>query len=184
MIAQALLASTAIVLLSFISEDAATISSALSLFGGPINWQLGFAACFTGIWVGDLGLYSLARCAGKNVLRSRWLARLADSATITRSEKTFARNSAFALIASRFIPGTRLPTYLAAGLFAMPARRFALITAIGALLWISVFFGLTKLLGSQVLVWFAAFQGKIAAVALTALLLAAAILFFRKLGSA
>ena len=184
MITPTLFAATAIILLSFVSEDAATISSALSIFGGPISWPLGFAACFAGIWLGDLGLYCLARSAGKNVLRSRWLARLADSATITRSEKTFARNSAFALIASRFIPGTRLPTYLAAGLFAMPARRFALITAIGALLWISVFFGLTKLLGSQVLVWFAAFQGKIAAVVLTALLLAAAILFFRKLGSA
>src|SRR5437870_12665303 len=116
MIAPALLASTAIILLSFVPEDAATISSALSIFGGPISWPLGFAACFAGIWLGDLGLYCLARSAGKNVLRSRWLARLADSATITRSEKTFARKSAFALIASRFIPGTRLPTYLAAGL--------------------------------------------------------------------
>src|SRR5436190_18915763 len=184
MIAPALLASTAIILLGLVTEDAATISSALSIFGGPISWPLGFAACFAGIWLGDLGLYCLARSAGKNVLRGRWLARLADSATITRSEKTFAQNSAFALIASRFIPGTRLPTYLAAGLFAMPARRFALITAIGALVWIGVFFALTKLLGSQVLVWFAAFQGKIATVVLTALLLAAAILFFRKLGSA
>src|SRR6266480_1763973 len=172
MITPTLFAATAIILLSFVSEDAATISSALSIFGGPISWPLGFAACFTGIWLGDLGLYSLARCAGKNVLRSRWLARLADSATITRSEKTFARNSAFALIASRFIPGTRLPTYLAAGLFAMPARRFALITAIGALLWISVFFALTKLLGSHAVVWFAAFQGKIAAIILTSLVLA------------
>src|SRR5207247_3487281 len=180
MIAPALLASTAIILLSFVSEDAATISSALSIFGGPLKWPLGFASCFAGIWLGDLGLYSLARYAGKNVLRSRWLARLADPATVTHCEKTFARNSAFALIASRFVPGTRLPTYLAAGLFAMPVCRFAFITAIGALLWISVFFGLTKLLGSQVLVWFAAFQGKIAAVVLTALLLAVAILFFRQ----
>src|SRR6266702_5986508 len=184
MITPTLFAATAIILLSFVSEDAATISSALSIFGGPISWPLGFAACFTGIWLGDLGLYSLARCAGKNVLRSRWLVRLADPATITRCEETFAQNSAFTLIASRFIPGTRLPTYLAAGLFAMPARRFALITAIGALVWIGVFFAHTKLLGSQVLAWFAGFQGKIAAIVLTALLLAAAVLFFRKLGSA
>ena len=121
MIAPALFASTAIILLSFVSEDAAIISSAWSIFGGPISWPLGFAACFAGIWLGDLGLYSLARCAGKNVLRSRWLARLADPATITRCEKTFTQNSTFTLIATRFIPGTRLPTYLAAGLFAMPA---------------------------------------------------------------
>ena len=86
-------------------------------------------------------------------------------------EKTFAQNSAFTLIASRFIPGTRLPTYLAAGLFAMPARRFALITAIGALLWISVFFALTKLLGSHAVVWFTFTQTKIAAFVFTALLL-------------
>src|SRR5437762_12577215 len=89
MIAPALLASTAIILLSFISEDAATISSALSIFGGPISWPLGFASCFAGIWLGDLGLYSLARYASKNVLRSRWLARLADPAAITYCEKTF-----------------------------------------------------------------------------------------------
>ena len=181
MIAPALLASTAIILLSFISEDAATISSALSIFGGPISWPLGFAACFAGIWLGDLGLYSLARCTGKNVLGSRWLARLADPVTITRCEKTFAQNSAFALIASRFVPGTRLPTYVAAGLFAMPAGRFALITAIGALLWISVFFALTKLLGSHAVAWFTFTQTKIAAFVFTALLLLSATLIGRKI---
>ena len=181
MIAPALLASTAIILLSFVSEDAATISSALSIFGGPLSWPLGFVSCFAGIWLGDLGLYSLARCAGKNVLHSRWLARLADPATITRCEKTFAQNSAFTLIASRFIPGTRLPTYLAAGLFAMPARHFALITAIGALVWISVFFALTKLLGSHAVVWFTFAQTKIAAFVFTALLLLSVTFIVRKI---
>src|SRR5437763_555148 len=181
MIAPALFAATAISLLSFFSEDAATISSALSIFGGPISWPLGFVSCFAGIWLGDLGLYSLARCAAKTVLRSRWLARLADPATITRCEITFAQNSTFALIATRFIPGTRLPTYLAAGLFAMPARRFALITAIGALLWISVFVALTKLLGSHAVVWFTFAQTKIAAFVFTALSLLSATLMARKI---
>src|SRR6266567_3501862 len=180
MIAPALLASTAIILLSFVSEDAATISSALSIFGGPLSWPLGFVSCFAGIWLGDLGLYSLARCSGKNVLRSRWLARLTDPATITHCEKTFARNSTFALIASRFVPGTRLPTYLAAGLFAMPARRFALITAIGALVWISAFFALTKLLGSHAVAWFTFAQTKVAAFVFTALFLFSALFVIRK----
>src|SRR5438876_5043274 len=181
MITPTLFAAAAIILLSFVSEDAATISSALSIFGGPISWPLEFAAGFAGIWLGDIGLYSLARCAGKNVLRSRWLARLADSAPNHPLQKTFPTNSAFTLIASRFIPGTRLPTYLAAGLFAMPARRFALITAIGALLWISVFFALTKLLGSHAVAWFTFTQTKIAAFVFTALLLLSATLMARKI---
>src|SRR5205814_3805061 len=116
MIAPALFASTAIILLSFVSEDAATISSALSIFGGPIAWPVAAATCFLGIWAGDLGLYSFARCVGKPVLHSRWLARFVDPAAIDCCQRTFVHNSSRALFLSRFIPGTRLPTYVAAGL--------------------------------------------------------------------
>src|SRR6266704_3636247 len=103
MIAPTLLASTAIVLLSFVSEDAATISSALSLFGGPITWPLGFAACFAGIWLGDLGLYSLARCFGKPILKSRWIARFADAATIERCQIKITVHPTPTLLVSRFV---------------------------------------------------------------------------------
>src|SRR5436190_2997343 len=184
MIAQALLASTAIVLLSFISEDAATISSALSLFGGPINWQLGFAACFAGIWLGDLGLYSLARCFGKPILKSRWIARFADAEAIEWCQTRFNDHASLKLLASRFVPGTRLPTYLAAGLLSMPVTRFAIVTAFAALLWIGGIFAITKLLGSQALIWLSFVQGKVAAIVLSAFLIASALLVFKKLGRA
>src|SRR5262249_55392429 len=171
MIAQALLASIAIILLSFISEDAATISSALSLFGGPINWQLGFAACFAGIWLGDLGLYSLARCFGKPIFKSRWIARFADADAIERCQKRFNDHASLTLLASRFVPGTRLPTYLAAGLLSMPVTRFALVTAFAAFLWIGGIFAITELLGSHALIWLSFVQSKIAPIALTAVVL-------------
>src|SRR6266699_6396266 len=184
MIAQALLASTAIVLLSLISEDAATISSALSLFGGPITWPLGFVACFAGIWLGDLGLYSLARCFGKPILKTRWIARFADAAAIARCQIRFNNHASLALLASRFVPGTRLPTYLAAGLLSMPVTRFAIVTAFAALLWIGGIFAITKLLGSQALIWLSFVQSKIAAIALTAVVLGTAVVVFKKLGRA
>jgi membrane protein DedA with SNARE-associated domain len=184
MIAPALLASTAIILLSFISEDAATISSALSVLGGPLNWPLGFAACFAGIWLGDLGLYSLARCLGKPILQSRWVARFADATAIERCQHNFNQHGSLALLASQFVPGTRLPTYLAAGLFSMPIDRFALVTALAAVLWIGGIFAIAKLLGSQALFWFSFFQSKIAVMVFTALLIGAALLFVRRLASA
>src|SRR5438477_2376183 len=181
MIAQALLASTAIVLLSLISEDAATISSALSLFGGPINWQLGFAACFAGIWLGDLGLYSLARCFGKPILKSRWIARFADAETIEWCQTRFNNHASLKLLASRFVPGTRLPTYLAAGLLSMPVTRFAIVTAFAALLWIGGIFAIAKLLGSQTLIWLSFVQIKIAAIVLTAVVLGSAVVVRKRL---
>jgi membrane protein DedA with SNARE-associated domain len=184
MIAPALLASIAIILLSFISEDAATISSALSVFGSPLSWPLGFATCFTGIWLGDLGLYSLARCLGKPILQSHWVARFADGAAIERCQKKFNQRASLALFVSRFVPGTRLPTYLAAGLLSMPVARFALVTAFAAFVWIGGIFAMAKLLGSQELVRFSFFQGKIATIVLTAFLIGAALFLFRKLNRA
>ena len=181
MIAQALLASTAIILLSFVSEDAATISSALSIFGGPISWPLGFAACFAGIWLGDLGLYSLARFLGKPILQSRWVARFADPVTIEGCQRKFNERGSMALLASRFVPGTRLPTYLAAGLLSMPVARFATVTAIAALLWIGGIFAIAKLLGSQTLIGLSFVHGKIAAIICTTLFLAAALVISKKL---
>src|ERR1043166_4148131 len=173
MIAPALLASIAIILLSFVSEDAATISSALSVFGGPLSWPVGFLACFAGIWLGDLGLYALARRMGKPILRSRWIGRLADATAIERCQKQFNRHGMLTLLASRFIPGTRLPTYVAAGLFSVPVKRFALVTALAALLWIGGIFAIAKLLGAQALLLLSFFQGKIAAIIFTACLLGA-----------
>src|SRR5438876_11875217 len=181
MIAPTLLASTAIILLSFVSEDAATISSALSLFGGPITWPLGFAACFTGIWLGDLGLYSLARCFGKPILKSHWVARFADTAAIERCQIKFNNHASLTLLASRFVPGTRLPTYLAAGLLSMPVTRFAIVTAFAALLWVGGIFAITKLLGSQALIWLSFVQSKIAGIVFTAFVIGAALVVFRKL---
>ena len=181
MIAPALLASTAIILLSFISEDAATLSSALSVFGGPLSWPLGFATCFAGIWLGDLGLYWLARRLGKPILQSHWVARFADADAIERCKQEFNQHGSLTLLASRFIPGTRLPTYLAAGLLSMPLRRFALVTALAAALWIGGIFAIAKLLGSHALLWFPLLQGKIAAIVFTAFLIGAALLLVRKL---
>jgi len=176
MIAQAFLASTAIILLSFVSEDAATISSSLSIFGGPLSWPLGFATCFAGIWLGDLGLYWLARYLGKPVLQSRWVARFVDASTIERCQEKFNQHGSLTLLTSRFVPGTRLPTYLAAGLLSMPVARFALVTAFAALLWIGGVFAIAELLGAHALIWFSFIQGKIAAIVFTALLVGAAIL--------
>src|SRR5437762_14030837 len=181
MIAATFFASAAIILLSFVSEDAAAVSSALSIFGGPFSWRVGFVSCFAGIWLGDLGLYSLARCAGENLLHTRWVRCFADPCAITRCEKVFSRHSSVALITSRFVPGTRLPTYLAAGLFRMPALRFALTTAIGALVWVSGIFLLIKFFGAHALVWFTSTQTKIGAVTLTTILLGALLLGWRKL---
>ena len=96
-----------------------------------ISWPAAFTACFLGIWLGDAGLYALARFAGRGWFeRSSWRK---FSPQVARSEKWFAERGAPILIFSRFVPGTRLPTYLAAGFLRVPAGRFLLITGVGGI---------------------------------------------------
>ena len=127
-----------IFLLSFLSEDSATLTGALLGALGKLSWPVAFASCFLGIWIGDLGLYAFARLFGRPVVNVFCLRR--EPARLRKSEEWFARHGLFALVICRFIPGTRLPTFLAAGLLRMPVLRFASVTGILAAGWVGLIF--------------------------------------------
>src|SRR5690348_16426347 len=46
---------------TFILEDVAAIGAGLLLASGQIPWSAAFLSCFLGIWLGDVGLYAIAR---------------------------------------------------------------------------------------------------------------------------
>ena len=168
-----------IVLLSFISEDAAALSSALLVLGGPVTWPVGFLSCFLGIWAGDLGIYSAARWGGRPLLRSRWARRRLDLAAVDRFEEQFSRRANATLFVSRFLPGTRVLTYVAAGLFATPLFSFAVVTGGAVFIWVAAIFGLTKLLGAAALAPFSTTQSQISSVIFVALCAAGAVALLR-----
>src|SRR5689334_17936325 len=159
-----LAAAAGIVLLSFLSEDAAAVSSALLVLGGPVAWPVGFASCFLGIWLGDLGIYSAARWGGRPLLRSRWLANRINSQMMDRLREKFSSRATATLFVSRFLPGTRVATYIAAGLFSTSLTLFAVVTGTAVLVWVGAIFGATKLLGVSALAWSGGAQRKIAPV--------------------
>lgn len=138
---------------TFILEDVAAIGAGLLLASGSISWPAALAACFLGIWSGDAGLYSLARCRGR-----RWFERSRFrhlTGKVTQSEEWFAKHGTSILIFSRVIPGARLPTYLAAGFLRLPLGRFLLVTGVAALVWTAFVLVLTRVVGSRVFSWFA-----------------------------
>ena len=178
-----LAASVGIVVLSFISEDAAAVSSALLVLGGPVPWPVGFISCFLGIWAGDLGIYSLARLGGRPVLRSRLVARRINLAAVDRFEEKFARRAKITLFVSRFLPGTRVVTYVAAGLFSTPPLSFAFVTGGAVLLWVTAIFGLTKLLGGPALARLADTEDRVALIILLGLCVLGALALLRSISN-
>jgi len=122
-------------LLTFVQEDVPTFSAALLSAGGHLSWQTGFLGCFLGIWMGDLLLYLVARGVGPSLLQRAWVSRWCDPDLVARSERWLDEKGTWVLLTSRFVPGTRLATYVAAGCLRFPLARFALVTGGAVLAW-------------------------------------------------
>src|SRR5450432_65277 len=120
----------AIVFGALFSEDGATLTAATLAASAVLDARLAFLSAFAGLWVGDLGVYFLARGASSTFLRHRWFAaRMAKmTARVNPSAASGAPASGgqqMSLALSRFVPGTRLPAYVSAGLVRMPFSAFA-----------------------------------------------------------
>lgn len=140
-------------LLTFLQEDVPTVSAALLAAAGSLPWQIGLPGCFLGIWIGDALLYLMARGVGRPLLRRSWAKRFFDPAAVARSEQWFARKGVWLLLGSRFLPGTRLPTYLAAGFLRLHFGQFLLVTGIAVAAWTVGIFLLAQTVGPGLLGW-------------------------------
>ncbi|MBI5385616.1 MAG: VTT domain-containing protein [Verrucomicrobia bacterium] len=141
---------------TFVLEDLAAVGAGLLLATGALSWPTAFWACFLGIWIGDAGLYALARSVGRP-----WFERLSRrrfANRVEQSERWLAQRGNSILIFSRLLPGARLPTYLAAGFLRLPLSRFLAITGAASLVWTALVLVLTGVAGLRLLGWLGAFQ--------------------------
>ena len=137
----------AIVLVSFILEDAAAIIAALAAADGRISVPLAFASLFTGIAVGDVLLFALGRYAATHPWARRWIDR-----DRVRAVRTWIDDRLIAtVISTRFLPGARLPTYSACGFLGLSFRRFALAVVLGTLVWTALLFAISLTAGSLIM---------------------------------
>src|SRR5215472_1123033 len=138
----------AIVIGAFVSEDGATIMAAALAASSVLDVRLAFLSAFAGIWIGDLGVYALARWTSPAIRRRRWFRPwFAKTASVESSRDRGKGRWRLAL--SRFLPGTRLPAYIAAGLEQMPVAAFAMVTATSAMAWVALLFFSIRLAPSR-----------------------------------
>ncbi len=143
----------AIAAATWVQEDVPTITAALLAAGGRIHPVTAFLACFFGIWLGDVALYLAARWLGRPLLATGLGRRLASPEAVERSEVWFARRGLWLLVLSRVIPGTRLPTYLAAGFLRVSLLRFCLVTAVAVAVWTAAIFAIAQMAAPTIEDW-------------------------------
>jgi membrane protein DedA with SNARE-associated domain len=138
-----------IALATFVSEDLTTIHTGALVAQGRIGFVIGTLACFTGIFVGDVLLYLAGRCVGQTALQRAPLRWFLSDAAVTRSSQWLQQRGALVILTSRFIPGTRLPTYFAAGVLRTPFKQFAGYFLLAAALWTPMLVALSAWLGEM-----------------------------------
>lgn len=122
----------ALALATLVTEDGALVAGSLLVGGGLASPLLVISALLIGIVGGDIALYGVG-----------WLAReirmLRQRLPIKRAKKirNWLRGRETAILFfSRFLPGTRLVTYLTFGFLRMSLVHFTLVMTVACLVWV------------------------------------------------
>lgn len=116
---------------TFASEDLTCVTAGQLIAAGAMHPVTGIAGCALGIFIGDMGLWLIGAILG----RSHWITRRLPASRVERARTWLAKNTPAAILVSRFVPGSRVPLYVAAGAMRQHVGRFALWTLVAALIW-------------------------------------------------
>jgi len=136
---------------TFASEDLACIAAGLLIQRGELGSAAAIIACAGGIFVGDVGLWAAGRVGARMVFRWPPIARQLGDDRLMQWSAWLERNAAAAIVGSRFLPGTRLPLYVIAGLLRLPGSVFAWWALVGTVLWTPALVLVSAGLGNVVL---------------------------------
>lgn len=119
------------------------------VFRGNLAFGLTVLAATLGSLIGALILYAVGRYGGRPVI-DRWgrVLRVTQS-DVDRAERWFDRWGDWVVLLSRMIPLVRSVVSIPAGILEMSILRFAVLTAIGSLLWNLLLVGAGYQLGNR-----------------------------------
>lgn len=152
---------------TFILEDPTTVTCGILVAEGRMAFLTALIGLTAGIALGDLGLYAIGRAVGPNTVTWGWV----TQDRLDRVRHWFDRNVILAVFLSRFIPGTRLPTYVGAGIFQASAWRFLAAAVAASLLWTFLLLTAAVKLGEAVLPRLGAFKWPVAIAFIAALII-------------
>ena len=138
-------------LATLVSEDLTCVLAGALVAQGRLDFWPAAAACFVGIYVGDLMLFLAGRFFGARALARAPLRWVVSETRAERAAEWLERRGLAVIFLSRFTPGMRLPTYFASGALGARASTFALYFAIAAGVWTPLLVWLASFLGNELL---------------------------------
>lgn len=132
---------------TLISEDIAIVGAALMVAEGLAGLSWAFSAIIGGIVIGDTALYGLGWLAA----RYRKARALVASRKVYQMKRFVRGRLGLILLSTRFLPGSRIPTYTACGFFGFSLSYFFIVLSLAALVWTGIVFAVVITTGTMVL---------------------------------
>jgi membrane protein DedA with SNARE-associated domain len=120
----------------FVLEEAAILTAAALAAAGELSTSIALAAVAIGMVVSDWLLYALGAIAGRSRRIRGWI----GEESIARGQRLLERGALPAALLARLIPWLLFPIFVASGFLGVGFRRFALVNAGIAVVYIAVLF--------------------------------------------
>jgi len=125
-----------IVICTFVAEDPTCLATGLMVAVGIIDFWSGAAACTTGIFIGDLVLYSVGRFFGRKAITKAPFKWFIKESKVNQWAGWFSTpQGLLVVVSSRFIPASRVPTFVTAGIMKLNIVRLGGLLFLAALVW-------------------------------------------------
>jgi membrane protein DedA with SNARE-associated domain len=132
----------------FVQEDAAVLGAVTALAHPAMDHMadgnLIVSAMLVGLIISDLWKYWLG-WAGRT---QNWAHKFSEKPGVVQVRAKIVANPGKTLLVARFVPGTRIPAYIAAGFFGVPFGLFALWIVVSALAYTFVAWALIVTVGT------------------------------------
>ncbi|MDR2430478.1 MAG: alpha/beta fold hydrolase [Puniceicoccales bacterium] len=143
-----------IIVCAFVAEDPTCLASGLLVAQGVLSFTAATVACLISIVVGDFTLYLIGYVLGRPALRKAPLKWIIAEYEIDRMAGWFEKKGfqgLLLIITSRFIPASRLPTFVCAGVMRLSLWRLGILFFVAAALWTPPLILLAESVGETVI---------------------------------
>jgi membrane protein DedA with SNARE-associated domain len=141
----------ALALATLVSEDLTCVAAGLLVAHGRLSFATATLACLAGIFLGDLLLVAAGRWLGRPALARPPLAWFVSPRVVERGVRWFAKRGPLVVVLSRFVPGSRLPLFVAAGVLRAPFLKVAAALLLAGAVWTPLLVGLSAATGGAIL---------------------------------
>ncbi|MGB0908107.1 MAG: DedA family protein [Maricaulaceae bacterium] len=131
---------------SFIQEDAAVLTGATLATTREGETIAIFITVLIGLFISDIWKYWVGWFAHKNERARNY----AEKKHVMQVKEGVNRHLLVTLLSARFIPLTRIPTYVACGYFKIPYAKFCALIGFTAILYVTAVFTIIHFLGELI----------------------------------